>query len=648
MQLLLQFIFFIGSLILSFYIPGIFLCLFLPEKVRKNSSFLSWPIGYSFFILAAYISAWIRAPYLVIVLLGFIDLFILFKKRYEFIAFIDFGSWLFFLLILLGSLCFVGTSFLSALKIPGGLQFIGSVNATDGVMHLAFIKSQTYIFPPVFASFYGFTMKGYHYFYDFLLSRFALFYHFTPEDLYYRFFPFVISIFYGWSMYKFATLLTKKKIELFFIVFFAYFAQSFAFILSLFIKSVDAGNGMGVVQPLELILDPSTILGIGILLTGFFLLMQENKTFYLSLLTALVLGLLAELKVYMGIVGIGSLFIFSFLKNIKKEDRTFYNTVLVAVIFLTAITYFPNNYGVGGLLWHPFFLYDDFMKQSMFASWNWEIKMIIYTMHRNIPRLIFMNFLSVILLWILALGTRFVVILQAPRIIVRTFWKKDAFVLMFLMVSIPLLIASLFVQSVSIFDTKQFFWIPAVLLGIPSGIFYGKIVSKIPFYGKAILIAILIFCSVGSLIRDENIYVFNPQPMIISNDQLILVKEIQKYVSKQKFFVVLPYYTLDKYGNKIFQYNGGPIFSELTGLRTYYEFEYLAPEHIYTVERDKRKRQLESILLLGEKCSDKKVAQIMSSIGSNYMVSQSDFLCGPMPHLKKIDSRNGWTFWKVT
>ncbi|HEX8966172.1 MAG TPA: hypothetical protein VF820_07105, partial [Patescibacteria group bacterium] len=183
-EILLQYILFALAIGISFYIPGLyFLSLGNNSFTKEQKQFLAWPLGYSAFILLSYIGGWIGFPWLSLLFVVLISLYVLIRKRFI----VDFSfpktHWVVLLLITLGSLAFTGMSFFSGIETAHGLQFIGTVNSTDGLMHIAHIKTQVFFFPPPSAGFAGYSMHGYHYFYDFLLSRFSLFFHFSANDL---------------------------------------------------------------------------------------------------------------------------------------------------------------------------------------------------------------------------------------------------------------------------------------------------------------------------------------------------------------------------------------------------------------------------------------------------------------------------------
>lgn len=647
LQIVFSYILFLIALIVTFYLPGVALLSWLKIRFSSIEKYIfAWVVGYSLFIFLSYISAWIHLPYISLVVSIFLTVYVVVTRKSSLSISLPKGDKLIIGLIIIGSLSFVSMSFFSGLETHTGIQFIGNVNFTDAVMHVARIKTQTYAFPPIYTGFSGYTVRGYHYFYDFLLSRFALFYRFSAEDLYYRLFPLFISMMYGGVIYLFSTRFTKKNIELIWVLFFAYFAQGFGYVLSFFTNKVDAANGMGLVQPQQLVLDPSSIFAVALLLAGSYLLLEKKLTIWHALLAGLILGLLAQLKVYAGIIAVGMLIVLVLYRLLTKKEAKWHVVTLIIVLLLIVITYFPNNFGVGKLIFSPFFLYESFIKLNpIFDSWNWDLRMILYREHHNIPHIIFMYISAAILFWVLALGARVIIFLKIQILCKKAFWAFEPNVLLTLLIVMPLAIASIFVQSISIADTVQFLWIVGILLCMPAGIFYGQLIEKLPRIGGYVLIGVVIFLSLGSFLSDESKYVFHPEYKTISSLQMNVVNKIQQTLSQNDFLIISPSYVLNHQGQRNFEYYPGPIFADLTGRKTYYEYE------IPVFPDDKaityRKNQIQAITLDLEQCNENAIVSSMGKIGTIYILTTSEVRCKKFSHMQQLARGGKWTFWKL-
>lgn len=645
-QILFSYILFFIAVSVMFYLPGQLILSVLGKSFTKSlKQFLSWPVGYSLFIVLSYVGGWIHFVYLPLIVGTLFTMYVLLKKR-NLMDFSFFKTDKFVVtVIIVGSVAFTIMSFFSGLETSKGMQYLGMVNSTDGLMHIAHIKTQVYTFPPPHAGFVGYAMHGYHYFYDFLLSRFVLFFHFSAEDLFYRLFPFGISLFYGVSFSIFATLFTKKKSAIALVVFFAYFAQSWGFILWFFTKTVDVTNGLGLVQPLELILDPSAIVSISLMLTGFYVLLEGKFTFQKALIASLILGPLAEMKVYGGIISIlalAGMIVYLFL---RKKSIKLYIFALFLIGILTAATYLPNNMGVGHLYLFPFFLYDIFVRQTqLFIPWNYDMRMVIYQQHHNIPRIISLYLMAFTFFWILTLGSRLFVLLDSYVVFKKEFWNKSQNVCFVLLMLIPFLMGSLLVQSFSIFSSIQFLWVVGLLIAVPAGIFYGKLYDRFGTVGRVLLVVFLVFANSGSLVGNMHLYLFQKNLVLVTPSQMKFIRNITQQVKQNEFFVVAPAYSYDKHGNKVFTYVA-PFFAAHTGRVTYYEYE--TPEYSDTRLIDYRKKQVETITLALEKCDTKKIVAIMKQIHTPYLVTMLQNTCPIVPHMKKLYTADNWIFWNV-
>src|SRR5260221_1746276 len=224
------------------------------------------------------------------------------------------------------------------------------------------------------------------------------------------------------SFYTLTGFLTRNKTVPRFVLFFAYFGYSFAPPLAYFFK-ISATYGFGLTQITEFIFNPSIILGISMLLVSGYLLLDGKISYNKAVIVGMVLGLVSEIKVYAGVVGICMIMGFALYKIlIKKEKATSYILTLIITLLLTAITFIPNNAGAVGLIVHPGFLYEHLMQSAFFNSLNWQLLLTIYQTHHNVPRIIFLYVEAFVLYWFFALGLRSVILFGIVRVWNRKFW----------------------------------------------------------------------------------------------------------------------------------------------------------------------------------------------------------------------------------
>lgn len=617
MEFIFGFILFSIACYISFYLPG---KLVLSRTFRLSPShtpFLSWPVGIGFFLLGIYLSSWIHLPYLYLGIIVAISVFALLRDKSLFKIDLekDVISWG---IVLLGSLVFLSLTAFSYIQTKEGLQFVGSINVMDGLLHMAYTQGLLTTFPPSHAGLAQVSLRGYHYFYDLMMSRLVLFYHFKPEDLYYRFLPLFISLIYGGGFYLLTTKLTDNRLSQRLVLFFAYFAQSFAFLLSFFIRAVNPTAELGSIYPLELILNPAIILSVGMLLCFVYLLLESKPKLWQMILVGFLFGIITELKVYTGIIGVSVFAAVIFFRVIKKREGILpYFLGLLTLIVVILITYLPNNFKAGNLWFSPFFAYSVFMQEPPFTAWNWELKRIIFRDHHNILRLILLYGQAIGLFWLLSLGSRIVFLLGLSSLFKRSFWKHERNVAVLVMVLVPIVVGSFFVQSISIFDTKQFFWIAGCLIAIPAGIALGNFLRSKQMLLQIGGVALLVFLSLGGVWGQVQGFVIHPAKYLLPPKEEKFFIQVAQVLPQGSFSTYLP----EKDTSVVMSYpfSSAPVVAVLTGKPTYFEPESaqfdLKP--IY----DERKNTLHLLSQEIAVCNEKNIRKLFVSTGGNVLIT---------------------------
>ncbi len=644
----IQLFLFIIAIIFSFYIPGRVILEKLQIKAESLAIFLySWILGIVLFILATYFLSYINFSFAYLGVLGICATYYLLKRKTFCKILFTNTDYLYLVFILFGSIAFSGLMFFSGLVTEKGMQFYGA-NAVDGVLHLAYIKDQLLHFPPENPGLAGMPLRGYHYFYDFLLSNFVRFYGFLAEDLYFRFFPLLISLVYGAGFLLASSLFTKEKVKTLFILFFAYFGTGFTFILLLLADKDTSIYGLS--QPLELMLNPMLAFSVGILLAGISLIPKIDKSLANALLVALFIGILSQIKVYTGLIGIACLTVFSGVMCLKHRSIKKIKNYIVAMAlaaFITIITYFPNNLGAGSLVFAPFLFYSHFMQQSYFQDWHWEIKRQIFAEHNNYPRIILLYVQAIGLFFILGLGMRVVVFLKAKSIFSRAFWAHDGNILIAIAMIVPVIIASFFVQNVSVFDIIQFFWLALMVFSIPSGIVFADIYHAVPSYAKVIVVTALVFLSATATINAETLFYKNLL-LTVSNEELQFFEEIGKSIPKDEFVTVLPKGTYDVEKDEVhLEWANAPIIAAFSGRPTYYEKE--STQFNLANVHEQRLKKIEKLYKNVSACNKDVVIKTMQEIGTDFLVTAFKVDCfdGSDSRIKRVANSHEMYLYQI-
>ncbi|HEX8966171.1 MAG TPA: hypothetical protein VF820_07100 [Patescibacteria group bacterium] len=647
MEFILGFLLFSLAAYFSFYLPGTLVLSWIFPTLKQNYiSLISWSSGILLFLFTSYLGGYIHFAYLSLVIVIGVFLFALFYDKSLFKLKIerkDLWSWV---IIILGSLTFLSLTAFSYIQTHAGIQFFGTINVIDGLLHIGYTKNLLTTFPPNHAGLSNITLRGYHYFYDLLISRLVLFYHFSSEDLYYRYLPLFISLIYGVGFWEVSKNITSNKFSQRMVLFFAYFAQSFAFVLSFFIHSIPITAELGSIYPLELILNPAIILSIGIMLSSVSILFESKQKPLQMIFVGFLFGMIFELKVYTGIIGMSVFTLILLLKVIKVPQNSFsYCLSFLTAVIVIAITYIPNNFGAGSLWFSPFFAYSVYMQEPPFLGWQWELKRIVFRDHHNIPHLIFLYAEAIGLFWLLSLGSRIVLLLGLPTIFKSSFWKDEKNIAIGGMIGVPILVGSLFVQSVSIFDTKQFLWIAGALIALPAGMATGAFLTGKKTVIKVSVLGILVFLSLGGVLGQLNNFLFFTKASVISQKDVVLLQKVRSIVPPNGFIL---YINEDNPQVSLSQnpFQKAPVIAALTGRSTYYESES-AQFALAEIYRDRQKNLLVLDTYLHKTCNNTDIKGIIKKIGTPYIVITSSNPCLDQLATSTLESSTGLTFYQV-
>lgn len=612
----IYFLLFIVASIFCFYIPGKVIAGFFNILAKGYLSILvSVLSGIVSFILIAYALAWLYVPYFqYVVLLFFAIIYFFSYRRKEDWKIRDVDKFTAGIIIL-GSLCALSLTVFSGLLTSHGWQYTG-INAADGLVNISRIKNLTFQFPPTHPGLAGIPFRGYHYFYDFLVSRFIILFGFSAEDLYFRFFSLLVSLLYGLSFYAIAAKLTQKTLAQRLIVFAAYFSTGFG----IFAAMLNSNYNSMMSDPLTLIFDPSMYLSVSLLLIGLVFL-TKIRSFRHAIFLGLVFGVLSQIKIYTGIIGISvvsSYLMYDFVK-FRWRHFKFYFVLNAVTAITTALTFFPNNLGTGSLIFDPLVFYSHYVQQAFFNPWHWEIRRMIFVQHHNVPRILILYAEAFVVFWILALGFRVLSLIFCYKLFSKGFWRKDDNFILCIIFTVCLLIPTLFIQSISVFDISQFFWIFVALINIPLGISLFLLYQKYQILGKVLIVIFIGLCIFG-LYNTFQKWVFVPQSYVLSQTDARLLDKLQQEVAQNKYIAVLP--LVDK--GKIIEPHASLI-SAVTGRSTYYEDEIIKYplDSIYQNRENVLLNLYDSIQM----CNQKHIQQSMDKIDTKFLVTYSLYSC---------------------
>ncbi len=452
-----------------------------------------------------------------------------------------------------------------------------SAHGHDAPWHIALMEEFKKGYPfqnPVFA---GEKLVNYHFFSDIAPAIISKYLPISDLNLYFRIFPFIYSLFFGAAAYFLTKKITDSRPAAIWATIFSYFAGSFGYVI---------GKGESVfwaTQPQSSSGNPPQIVSDFILMAALYFLFEllQKKNVKLNFwITTLLVGSLAEFKVYAVIVFLGALFIAGVWQMIReKKAQIFLLTVLSGS--LAAILYLPNSSGsVGFLIFQPWwYIRTMIVEPSRLNLLDWELRRQTYIADHNWKRVIFLEGLGFLIFFFGNLGVRFVGLWDFFKFLKVSF--KNYFNLIFILI-IPLSVTLplLFLQKGVASNTSQFLQYFILLMGILAGISTAKLIKTVKIPTFQVLIAlILIIAMVPTQVGLLKDFYITPQGLRqpyakISAFELQALSFIKNNSSQEATVLTPPY---DKYPSvagttpNIWNWSDSGYISAFSARRTYFD-----------------------------------------------------------------------------
>lgn len=453
LQTFLEIIIFIFSVFICFYLPGKFL--FAKLKIVLDSPedlFLPFVTGVMIFTLVSYIFSWLKLEIIILPLFLIIG-FLAFKNIKWIPRNINKRHIMPFFVVLILAVIF------SLSMLTSGIYGDTIKYRRDDLWHLALINELKAHFPPDNPGFAGVSLKGYHFFYNFLLAKISNIFPISALSLYFHFFPLFIAILWGIGVYSFMYKWSKKIAVGLWAVFLTMFGGSFAFILRLRgHENLSLDSAFGIQQPATALINPPFSTSIVIIIGVLFFLYQYLHTKKNRWLVPVILciGLISMFKVYAGIILIGSFLLLSFFQLFRKNYIFLLALFFVGILFTFTygILRDPSSVLIFSPLWAPHSVIVDNMPWYGYAE-----KMYTYTKLSVIKGIIETELYSWYVFAFGNLGTRLIGLLFLPFFLFKRHEKPSIFALtVLIMTSISILIPLFFIQSGKVFEIIQMAW----------------------------------------------------------------------------------------------------------------------------------------------------------------------------------------------
>lgn len=449
----LEIVTFVLAVFICFYLPGKFL--FTKLKLSLSSPedlFLPFILGIMMFTLTSYIFSWLKLEDIILPLFLILSFLAIKNKKWRPKNIDKSHLWPLLIIIIL-SIIF------SFSMLTSGVYDNAIKYGRDDLWHLALINELKVHFPPDNPGFAGVPLKGYHFFYNFLLAKISNIFFISPLSLYFHFFPLFIAVLWGLGVYSFMYKWSKKISVALWAVFLTMFGGSFAFILRLRgHENLSLDSAFGIQQPATALINPPFSISIIVVIAFLFAFYQYFATKKKGWLVPVILcaGLISMFKVYAGIILLGSIFLVAFLQLLKKNFIFLIACFFIGILFVITYGIFRDISStlIFAPLWAPHSVLVDNMPWYGYAE-----KMYTYTKLSVIKGIIETELYSWYVFIFGNLGTRLIGLLFLPLFLLKQSRKPSFFALtVLMMIAISILIPLFFIQSGKVFEIIQMAW----------------------------------------------------------------------------------------------------------------------------------------------------------------------------------------------
>lgn len=417
-----------------------------------------------------------------------------------------------------------------------GIGFWGP-NGHDGVWHIALANSLSRgsLEMPVFA---GEQLKNYHIGFDLLLAGLHKLTFIPAATLYFQIIPPFLALAIGILVYRFVYLWKKSKSAAFWATFLVYFGGSWGPIISIIRYQDIGGESMfWAQQAISSLVNPPFALSLVLLLLGCLLLLRYLKrpTFWTSLLSIILFGVLTQIKVYAGVLALGSLGIVGVQQFIEKRNAGVFK-IFIGSSFLSSVLFFPLNRNASALLsFQPFWFLETMMAVSDRANWPRFYEAIVnYKLGHVWWKLIPAYAVAILIFWLGNLGVR---ALGHFEIMHQTKEWDGVRVFLIWIARLGLVIPMFFVQTGTPWNTIQFFYYTIFVMSVFAGITIAKLTNqKGKIFCGSVWIVLCVFTLPGAYATLRN-YVPTRPPAKLSGEELSALS----FLSRQPDGIVLTY-----------------------------------------------------------------------------------------------------------
>lgn len=559
MDIFLQIILGLGFLLLSFIcftLPGFaILRRFLPDLDDLEKLTVASVFGLVIFTLSAYVLAALHLRFLMWAF-PIAGLWALIKYKKAFLsASFKVSHKIFFLLVfIIGIVGMVAVNAPSGFPYKEGIYFWSS-HGHDGVWHLALMESmKTSVFPFQNPELVGAKLQNYHFFVDLLMSEFSRIFHFSLQDIYFRFMPAVFAIYLGLTGFIFVKAWTKSETAGIWSMVFTYFAGSFGYLLYIPTHKSLGGESIFWVSQTQSVLGNPPHASAFIIITAFLFLLLKyflNRKRIYFLLCVILGGAIIGFKVYAGALILGGLLLVGISELIfKRIYKTF--LLFLSTFFVSLLIYLPNSANSQDfLIWQPWWFIRTMVVATDRLNWlDLELRRQTYIAEHNWKRVIQLETTAFLIFLFGNLGMRFLGFFAVFNKIKQNIFK-DSFALFFLTITTAaFFIPVFFLQKGVAWNTIQFNQYFLLFFGFFAAASVTEILSLIRNRILKIIISILIIAlaiptQLGLLWQ----FYSNPPLSKVSYNELAALEFLKNQKESNTIVLTAPFnkYERDKY-----------------------------------------------------------------------------------------------------
>lgn len=615
-------------LYLVFYLIGSLGLKSIKIKVSGfNNLYANTLIGIFLFALVSYILAWINLRILLLPILIILAIY-KFKKQEFKIPKFEIKDKTYFILVIFLAFIFSITMV--------GMGIYGSTIAyrSEDPLHLAYISELKNNFPPQNPGFAGVPLRGYHFFYQFIIASVSKTFFLPIEALYFHSFPLIISFTWAVGVYGLVLTWTKRKTAALWATFFSLFGGSWAFILYLMghtKQSIDSAFGIG--QPTVALMNPQFAFSVPVIITAFYFIFEfyKSRKYKILLPVVLLVGMLPLEKIYGGVVLYGGFSIVILSEIIRRKFVVL--IYLIAAIILTLLT-FGLFLGKGQyLIYYPLWPSHTVLEDNL-PWYGYAEKSYTYTRQGVIRGIIEIESFGLMLYFIGNIGTRIIGIVIA--LLVQPFKRRfpSLFSLTLLAsTATAVLIPLFFIQTGKVFETIQFAWYYPILCSFFAGLGLSYLFDlKFPRFIKAILILLIVLLTippaVDHFVKAAIPEIFKKRESLNSSyfRGLQTLKGVGSY-NDTVLHIPPVYVNADRVGDWFFRTS--PFITGFGNKKTYADYELIVFENVHP---EKRMPLIENVISFNNANEKDRLQDLLKKEKIKFIYSERE-----LPILVKVD-----------